>query len=48
MTLVQLSTIVIDSCEYLESTYFPGNNAGLYSLTHRARCKYCKHETKSN
>lgn len=37
---------IIDSCEYIEYSYLTGADVGLYSLTHKGNCKFCKQRNK--
>lgn len=37
-----MSIVTIDSCEYIEYSYITGTEYGMYSLTHKGNCKYCK------
>lgn len=33
---------IIDSCEYIEFNWCVGADIGVYSLTHKGNCKFCK------
>ena len=38
--------IVIDSCEYIEYSFCFGTQSGVYSLTHKGNCEFCKQRNK--